>query len=156
VVVSVRRISVLSGGGSGIMEAANRGAYDGGGVSLGIKAELIKGESVKDHIYTEAISLHFIFVRRFLLAVESQALVFFPGGYGTLSEFFEFLVLIKLGISDEVPLIFVNRRYWQGLIDWMHNFPNKAGFLGTDIKDIPNIKFAENHEQIIRYCKAGF
>ena len=148
--------SILTGGGSGVMEAANRGAYDAGGVSLGIKAQLIKGEEVLDDIYTGAISLHFIFVRRFLLAIESQALVFFPGGYGTLSEFFEFLVLIKLQISDEVPLIFVNRRYWQGLIDWMHESPAKYGMVATDIKDIPNIKFAENHEQIVRFCKEGF
>jgi len=145
--------AILTGGGIGIMEAANRGASDAHGVSLGIKAELIHGEQVKGAIHTDSISLHFIFVRRFLLAIKSQALIFFPGGYGTLSEFFEFLVLMKLQIGDEVPLIFVNEEYWKGLMDWMHGQPHDEGLLATDIYDIPTLRFANDVPEIVRQVK---
>lgn len=141
--------AILTGGGIGIMEAANKGAKEAGGVSLGIKAELIRNEKTEQNIHTDAIDLHFIFIRRFLLAIKSEALIFFPGGYGTLSEFFEFLVLIKLGISDPVPLIFVHKEYWQGLINWMHEEPNKEGLLATDVLDITTLRFADTPEEIL-------
>jgi uncharacterized protein (TIGR00730 family) len=145
--------AVATGGGIGIMEAANQGAKDGGGISLGIKAELIHGEAVQPGVHTDEISLHFVFVRRFLLAVKSQALIFFPGGYGTLSEFFEFLVLMKLNIGDDVPLIFVDKEYWKGLFDWMHNNPAKEGLLKFDPQDIELLQFAEKPEEIVRIVK---
>ncbi len=145
--------AVATGGGIGIMEAANQGAKDGGGISLGIKAELIKGEKVRKMVHTDEISLHFVFVRRFLLAIKSQALIFFPGGYGTLSEFFEFLVLMKLDIGDDVPLIFVDKKYWQGLFDWLHKNPAKEGLLKFDPQDIDLLRFAETAPQVIRIVK---
>lgn len=145
--------AVATGGGIGIMEAANKGAKDGGGISLGIKAELIKGEKVKSSVHTAEINLHFIFVRRFLLAIKSQALIFFPGGYGTLSEFFEFLVLMKLNIGDDVPLIFVDKQYWKGLFDWLHKNPAKEGLLKFDAQDIDLLQFTESPRRIVDIVK---
>lgn len=145
-----KNFAVLSGGGTGIMEAANRGAIEAGGVSLSIKAGLIHGEEVADDIYTESLTLHFIFVRRFLLAIKSEALLFFPGGFGTLSEFFEFLVLIQLHISDDVPLIFVDRNYWEGLLQWLDEFPHKQGLIVERVRDIAALKFADTAEEIVQ------
>lgn len=145
--------AVTTGGGIGIMEAANQGAKDAGGISLGIKAELIKGEKVRKTVHTDEINLHFIFVRRFLLAIKSQALVFFPGGYGTLSEFFEFLVLMKLNIGDDVPLVFVDKKYWKGLFDWLHKNPAKEGLLRFDAQDIDLLQFTESPKRILDIVK---
>lgn len=120
--------AILSGGGPGIMHAANAGATEAKAHSIGLRAELLKGEEVTDPIFTQKLSFHFLFARRFIMSIKSEALIFFPGGYGTLNELFEYAVLMQTGIVDTVPIICVDKKYWQGLFDWLKNNPIKEKY----------------------------
>lgn len=141
--------AILSGGGPGIMHAANSGATEANATSIGLKAELLKGEKVTDPIFTDELSFHFLFVRRFIMSIKSKALIFYPGGYGTLNELFEYGVLMQTGIVDTVPIICVNKKYWQGLFDWLKNNPLKEDFFIHNIKDLNLLHFVDNVEEII-------
>ncbi|MDP2930199.1 MAG: TIGR00730 family Rossman fold protein, partial [bacterium] len=113
------KIVVLTGGGLGTMEAANRGALEAGGRSVGINLEL--GDMEKKNKYVkESICLHYLFVRRVMLAHAGQAYVFFPGGFGTLDEFFEIATLVVTRkILRRIPIILVGRDYWHSLREWL-------------------------------------
>src|SRR3989338_11566017 len=143
-----RGYAILSGGGPGIMHAANSGATRAKAPSIGLTAELLTGEVVKDKIHSEKISFKFLFARRFIMSIKSEALIFYPGGYGTLNELFEYATLMQTGIVDTVPIICVNKEYWLGLFDWLKNNPLKEDFLINDIRDINLLHFAENFEEI--------
>ncbi len=130
-----RGYAILSGGGPGIMHAANSGATRAKAPSIGLTAELLTKEVVKDKIHSEKSSFKFLFVRRFIMSIKSEALIFYPGGFGTLNELFEYATLMQTGIVDTVPIICVNKKYWQGLFDWLKNGPVKYDFLvNTDFK----------------------
>ncbi|PIN87247.1 TIGR00730 family Rossman fold protein [Candidatus Woesearchaeota archaeon CG10_big_fil_rev_8_21_14_0_10_44_13] len=144
-----RGYAILSGGGPGIMHAANSGATKAKVPSIGLKAGLLKGERVTDKIFTHEMSFHFLFVRRFIMSIKSEALIFYPGGYGTLNELFEYAVLMQTGIVDNVPIICVNKKYWQGLFDWLENNPLKEDFFIHDIKDLKLIHFVDGIDEII-------
>ncbi len=139
-----RGYAVLSGGGPGIMHAANSGATKAKAPSLGLRAELLTKERVTDSIFTHDFSFHFLFVRRFIMSIKSEALIFYPGGYGTLNELFEYLVLMQTGILDKVPIICINKKYWSGLINWLRKNPLKKDFLIHDLKDLKLLYFADN------------
>ena len=130
------------------MHAANSGATEANVASIGLKAELLKGEKITDPIYTEELSFHFLFVRRFIMSIKSEALIFYPGGYGTLNELFEYAVLMQTGIVDGVPIICVNRKYWQGLFDWLKNNPLKENFFIQDLEDLKLLNFVDTDEEI--------
>ncbi len=114
---------IISGGGPGIMEAANKGAQLGGGKSVGLKIELPFEEHSNPYIDRDA-NLHFeyFFVRKVMFTKYSQGFVMMPGGFGTMDEFFEVATLIQTGKMSPVPLILVGRSYWSGLFDWMKQF----------------------------------
>jgi uncharacterized protein (TIGR00730 family) len=141
--------AVVTGGGPGIMRAANEGAMESGSPSIGIKASLIKGEEMKEHIFTNELSYHFLFVRRFILSIKSDALVFFPGGFGTLNELFEYIVLIQLGFIDKVPMVCVDRAYWKGMFDWLKAEPRQMRYYINEQEDLGLIQFADSADEII-------
>lgn len=140
--------AVLTGGGPGIMHAANSGATEAGVPSIGLKASLLTKESVTDPIFSHELDFHFIFVRRFIMSIKSEALIFYPGGYGTLNELFEYAVLMQTGITDKVPLICVNKKYWQGLFNWLKNNPLKEDFFIRK-SDINLIQFVDDSQEIL-------
>jgi uncharacterized protein (TIGR00730 family) len=140
--------AILSGGGPGIMHAANAGATEAGAPSFGLKAELLAGEKVTDRIFTHEMNFHFLFVRRFIMSIKSEALIFYPGGYGTLNELFEFAVLMQTGIVDTVPIICVNRAYWQGLFKWLEQNPLRHDFLQHGQADISLLHFVDSCDEI--------
>jgi len=144
-----RNYAILSGGGPGIMHAANTGATEAKAPSLGLKAELLEGENVTDPIFTDSLSFRFLFARRFIMSIKSEALIFYPGGYGTLNELFEFAVLMQTGIVDTVPIICINKQYWHGLFDWLKNNPLKKDFFIHDLEDLNLLHFADNIEDIV-------
>lgn len=145
--------AIVTGGGPGIMEAANKGAADASAISVGVRAALLKNEKVEHKYFTKQISYHFLFVRRFILSLKSNALVFYPGGLGTLNELFEYLVLIQLAFIDRVPVICVDRKYWKGLFDWLDKNPKKEGFY-IDVKaDTSIVQFADTQEEVIKLIK---
>ena len=145
-----RGYAILSGGGPGIMHAANSGAIDSKAHSIGMRAELLKGEKVTDPIFTETLSFKFLFARRFIMSIKSEALIFYPGGYGTLNELFEYAVLMQTGIVDTVPIICVNKTYWDGLFEWLKNNPLKKDFFIHDLNDLDLIHFVDDHKEIIK------
>ena len=111
--------SVVTGGGPGVMEAANRGARDGGGMSVGFNIELPHEQHVNDYVDLGLTFRHF-YARKTMLVKAAEGFVLFPGGYGTLDELFEALVLIQTGKVMHFPAVLVGREYWQGLLDWVH------------------------------------
>lgn len=112
-----KNYAILTGGGPGIMYAANKGAMESGTFSLGFSTRSL--EQISEPIFTHQLKCRHLFVARFLLAVKSDALIFYPGGYGTLNELFEYLALMQTGMVRKVPIICVGKEYWNGLFHWM-------------------------------------
>lgn len=111
-------VTVVTGGGSGIMEAANRGAHLGGGHSIGLPIVLPFEEAANPFLATSITFDHFP-ARKTCLIQACDAVVVFVGGFGTLDELFEVLTLIQTGKLDEVPVILVGAHYWSGLLEWL-------------------------------------
>jgi uncharacterized protein (TIGR00730 family) len=111
-------IPVLTGGGPGIMEAANRGAKEGGGLSIGCNIEL-PFEQGSNAYLSRSLNFKFFFVRKTMFVKYATAFIVFPGGYGTLDELFEALTLIQTGKVKHFPVILFGSTYWAGLVDWL-------------------------------------
>ena len=118
--------TVMTGGGPGIMEAANRGAKDVGGRSIGCNIELPVEQIPNPYLDKMVLFQHF-FVRKVMLVKYSQAFVIFPGGFGTMDEAFEAATLIQTGKINQFPLIFVGVDYWQPLFDFLQSTLLKRG-----------------------------
>ena len=111
-------LAVITGGGPGIMEAANRGASKAKGKSVGLNIEL-PHEQAGNKYANIPVHFHYFFSRKVCFVKYSLAFVFMPGGFGTLDEFFEVLTLVQTQRIPRFPLILFGRKYWQGLLDWM-------------------------------------
>lgn len=111
-------LAVISGGGPGIMEAANKGAFEGASSSVGLNIEL-PHEQVSNAWQDISISFRHFFARKVAFVKYADAYVVMPGGFGTLDEFTEVLTLIQTGKSRRIPVILVGTTFWRGLIDWM-------------------------------------
>ncbi len=110
--------TIITGGGPGIMEAANRGAREAGAPSVGLNIELPFEQKVNEFV-DRSIDFRYFFVRKTMLVKYAQAFLIFPGGYGTLDELFEALVLIQTGKIAHFPVVLYGRTYWAGLVEWL-------------------------------------
>jgi uncharacterized protein (TIGR00730 family) len=112
-------VPVITGGGPGIMEAANKGAYEAGGISIGCNIELPHEQFTNPYL-TKSLDFKFFFVRKTMFVKYALGFVVFPGGYGTLDELFEALTLIQTDKVTDFPVVLFGNGYWSGLVEWMH------------------------------------
>jgi uncharacterized protein (TIGR00730 family) len=117
-----RGYGVISGGGPGIMEAANKGAYEAGGKSVGLNIELPFEQFHNRYIDRDKVlEFDYFFIRKVMFMKYSQGFIILPGGFGTLDEMFEALTLIQTGKVARFPIVLVGKDYWGGLMDWVKN-----------------------------------
>jgi uncharacterized protein (TIGR00730 family) len=109
--------TIVTGGAAGIMEAGNRGAKEAGGRSVGLTIDLAEGQLVNQYL-TDQLDFYYFFARKFMLSYAAKAFVFFPGGYGTLDEFFEILTLAQTDKIEPTPIICVDGNYWRPLLEF--------------------------------------
>lgn len=142
--------NVMTGGGPGIMEAANRGAKDAGGLSIGCNIVLPHEQKANSYI-DKLITFNYFFVRKVMLIKYSQAFIIFPGGYGTLDEAFEAATLIQTGKVFDFPLIFVGVDYWQPLFDFLRTrvLVEKA----IDEQDLSRLILTDSVDTIIEHLR---
>ena len=147
--------TVITGGGPGIMEAANRGAFEAGGESVGINIELPEGQRMNEYV-TKPIGFNQFFTRKVMLSFSSEAYVFFPGGFGTLDEFFEMVTLVQTKkLVRNVPILVVGKEHWRGLFEWIKTevyLKNKA-IKKEDLEIFQLIDSAEEAYKIISSVK---
>ena len=123
--------SVITGGGPGIMEAANRGAFEAGGNSIGCNIEL-PFEQHENKYLTQSINFRYFFVRKTMFVKYSNGFVIFPGGFGTLDELFESLTLVQTHKINRFPIVLFGKTYWQGLLDWIKGTQLAAGVISPE------------------------
>jgi uncharacterized protein (TIGR00730 family) len=122
---------IITGGGPGIMEAANKGAQRAGGVSIGLNI-YIPTEQRANRYVTTLLEFHYFFIRKVMFVRYAKAFVIFPGGYGTFDELFESINLIQTARISRFPVILVGSRYWQGLLHWIMSTVLRRGCIGEN------------------------
>ncbi len=132
------KFAVVTGGGPGVMEAANRGAAEGKGRSVGLNITL-PNEQKPNRYSNIPINFHYFFARKVCLAKYSMGFIFMPGGFGTLDEFFEILTLVQTNRMPHFPLILFGKSYWEGLFAWMKAVMQKEDFINRGDLDLVTI-----------------
>ena len=142
--------SIVSGGGPGIMEAASRGAFEAGGNSLGLLIKLPHEQVVNQYI-TKSFAAYYFFVRKVCLSFSAEAFIFYPGGFGTLDEFFEILTLIQTKKITRTPLICVGSEYWNELKGFIEREVLSRGAISED--ELELFYIIDDHDDIIEIIK---
>ncbi|GIW36520.1 MAG: cytokinin riboside 5'-monophosphate phosphoribohydrolase [Meiothermus sp.] len=138
---------VVTGGGPGLMEAVNRGAYNAGGISVGLNIQL-PHEQRANPFQTHSLSFRYFFARKLMLVRYAQAFVVMPGGFGSLDELAEVLVLVQTGKVHPFPIFAMDKAYWRGLLDWMKGTMIPAGVV--DAKDLDLISLVDTPEEVLK------
>lgn len=120
---------IITGGGPGIMEAANKGAKKAGGVSIGLNIYIPTEQKANPYV-TTSLEFHYFFIRKVMFVRYAKAFVIFPGGYGTLDELFESINLIQTETIPKFPVVLVGSQYWRGLLHWVMSTVLRRGCIG--------------------------
>jgi uncharacterized protein (TIGR00730 family) len=143
-------LTVITGGGPGTMEAANRGAQEAGGLSVGLNIQLPHEQALNPYVDV-GIEFRYFFVRKLMFVRYSDALVCFPGGFGTLDETFEALTLIQTGKAVDHPMVLEGSEFWSGLIDWMREELLARGRISE--ADLAQVELVDGIEEVMdRLC----
>lgn len=148
--LSKEGFGIITGGGPGIMEAANKGAKQVGGVSVGLNIELPHEQYANPYIdHDKNFSFNYFFVRKVMFLKFSQGVVLMPGGFGTMDEMFETLTLIQTGKISKVPIVLYGSHFWSGLLDWTKNVMcEKEG--NIHLQDLDLITVTDDINEIVR------
>jgi len=136
--LAARGVAVITGAGPGSMEAANRGADDNGGVSVGLGIELPFEETMNPSVNL-GIMFRYFFARKVMFLKYAQGFIVLPGGYGTFDELFETLTLIQTGTVDNFPLVLYGSDYWTGLLDWVRGTMLGRGYISDSDLDLVQV-----------------
>lgn len=148
-----RRLTVVTGGGPGIMEAANRGAHEAGAKSVGLNITLDMEQGPNPYVSPEfCFRFHYFAIRKMHFVMRARALVAFPGGFGTMDELFEVLTLIQTGKKRLLPIVLVGRQYWTDIL----NFDNMAKWGYIAREDLKLFRYAETAEEIWAHITAFY
>jgi uncharacterized protein (TIGR00730 family) len=131
-------VAVITGGGPGVMEAANKGAAEAGGVSVGLGIELPFESSLNPYVNL-GINFRYFFARKTMFVKYAQGFVVMPGGFGTLDELFESLTLVQTRKVTSFPVVLFGSAYWQGLLDWLRATPLQQGTISASDLDLFSI-----------------
>lgn len=143
--VGKNKFTMITGGGPGIMEAANKGTFTTGGESLGLNIQLPMEQRANKYI-TRGKGFHYFFTRKVMLSASAQAYVFFPGGFGTLNELTEMVMLIQTGKMQKIPIVLIGKEFWAPFIEWMeHEFVKQ--FKTIDAKDMKIMQLVDSAEE---------
>jgi uncharacterized protein (TIGR00730 family) len=156
--LSAAGFAVFSGGGPGLMEAANKGAFEGGGLAVGLNIDLPREQPSSRYQHISLRFKHF-FARKVMFAKFASAYVVLPGGFGTLDELFEALTLVQTGKGRQMPIILVNEPFWRGLIAWVNERLVSEGMI--DGNDCNLLQVVNEPQQVVDaifafYEKRGF
>ena len=138
--------AVITGGGPGTMEGANRGAHEAGGLSIGCNIELPHEQHLNPYVDL-SIEFHYFFARKTMFVKYSDAFVILPGGFGTLDELFESLTLIQTGKIRHFPVVLVGRAYWDGLLRWMRESQLAEGAITE--ADLALLRVTDDPEEVV-------
>jgi uncharacterized protein (TIGR00730 family) len=144
--------AIITGGGPGVMEAANKGASEAGGVSVGLGIELPMESGLNDYVNV-GVEFRYFFVRKTCFIKYSQAFVVLPGGYGTMDELFEAVTLVATGKITKFPIVLVGSAYWSGLLDWLKTTMLAEGKIGQD--ELSLLHIADDPDEVVKIIKAA-
>jgi len=144
--------AIITGGGPGIMEAANKGAAEEGGVSVGLGIELPLESGLNDYVNV-GIEFRYFFVRKTVFIKYSEAFVVLPGGFGTMDELFEALTLVATGKITKFPIVLVGSAYWSGLIDWLRDTMLPDAKIGDE--ELTLFQVADTAEEVVKIIKSA-
>ncbi len=142
--------AVITGGGPGIMEAANKGAAEASGVSVGLGIELPMESGLNNYVNV-GVEFRYFFVRKTVFIKYSQAFVVLPGGFGTMDEMFEALTLVATGKITKFPIVLVGGAYWNGLLDWLKDTMLADGKIGAE--ELALIQIADDPDEVVKIIK---
>jgi len=145
-----RGYGVISGGGPGVMEAANKGAYEAGGKSVGLNIELPFEQFHNKYIDRDKLmEFDYFFIRKVMFMKYSQGFIVLPGGFGTMDEMFEAITLIQTGKIARFPIVLVGSEYWGGLLDWVENHMLDAKNISED--DLNLYRLVDTAEEAVEH-----
>ena len=145
-------LGIITGGGPGIMEAANLGAKNAGGISVGLNINLPFEQKANPYIDEDKlINFEYFFVRKVIFMKYSQGFVVMPGGFGTLDELFEALTLIQTEKIKKFPIILVGKKFWGGLMDWINTILLQEHKIDPD--DLDLIRVVETKEEVLEHLE---